>query len=70
MLPRDSEDDKNAIIELRAGAGGGEAGLFTLELLRMYQKFAISQGWKFEILSCLENELGGCREAIVSMKVH
>ncbi|HEY9163055.1 MAG TPA: PCRF domain-containing protein, partial [Magnetovibrio sp.] len=56
LLPRDEADDRNAILEVRAGTGGDEAGLFAAELMRMYQRFADIQGWKFELLEA--NETG------------
>ena len=48
LLPKDAADEKNAIIEVRAGTGGEEAALFAAELFRMYQRYAVTQGWKFE----------------------
>jgi peptide chain release factor 1 len=63
LIPQQSEDFKNAIIEIRSGTGGGEAGLFAQELFMMYQKYALSQRWVFEILSLKDTEVGGVREA-------
>ena len=63
LLPKDAADEKNAILEVRAGTGGEEAALFAGELFRMYQKFAILKGWKFEILSLSESDMGGYKEA-------
>lgn len=63
LVPKDIDDEKNAIIEIRAGTGGDEAGLFAAELYRMYQKYSELHGWKFEGLSIHENELGSLREA-------
>lgn len=63
LLPKDSADEKNAIVEIRAGAGGDEASLFAAEMFRMYQKYADIRGWKFEILSISDNGLGGYKEA-------
>lgn len=64
LLPRDPEDDKPAIIEIRAGAGGDEASLFAGELYRMYLKYAESHGLKTELISQNENEAGGMKEVI------
>lgn len=63
LLPRDEADEKNAIIEVRAGTGGDEAALFAGDLLRMYQRYAEDHGWKFEILDSNETEIGGIKEA-------
>ena len=63
LLPKDSADDKNAILEVRAGTGGDEASLFAAELFRMYQRYAEGRGWKFEIMGISDNELGGYKEA-------
>ncbi len=63
LLPKDAADEKNAILEVRAGAGGEEAALFAAMLFRMYQKYAESKGWKFEILSISDTGLGGYKEA-------
>ena len=62
LLPRDPNDDKNVIVEIRAGAGGEEAALFAGSLYRMYSMYAESVGWKTELLSAGEMELGGYRE--------
>ena len=64
LIPRDPEDDKPAIFEIRAGAGGDEASLFAAELCRMYQKFAEASGLKYEPVSENQNEAGGMKEAI------
>ncbi len=64
LIPRDPTDDKPAIIEIRAGAGGDEASLFAGELYRMYLKYAESHGLKFELISKNENEAGGMKEII------
>jgi peptide chain release factor 1 len=63
LIPKDETDERNAILELRAGAGGDEAALFAAELFRMYQRYSDLHGWKFEILSLSENDLGGYKEA-------
>ncbi|OQR99908.1 peptide chain release factor 1 [Thraustotheca clavata] len=67
MLPKDEADDKSAIVEIRAGTGGDEASLFAADILRMYQKYAVLCGWRFEILSINETDLGGCKECAVSI---
>lgn len=63
LLPKDAADEKNAIMEVRAGTGGDEAALFAAELFRMYQRYAALQGWRFEVLSYSDTGLGGCKEA-------
>ncbi|MDR2416660.1 MAG: peptide chain release factor 1 [Holosporales bacterium] len=68
LLPKDAFDEKNAIIEIRAGAGGDEAGLFAADLFRMYQRYAELQKWRIEVLYIHENELGGVKEASASIK--
>lgn len=62
LLPRDETEDRDAIIEIRAGTGGDEAALFAADLLGMYQRYAESRGWKFEILDASPNDIGGFRE--------
>ena len=63
LLPRDAADDKNVILEVRAGTGGDEAALFAGDLLRMYQRYADIRGWKFQLLEESPGEAGGYREA-------
>lgn len=63
LLPKDADDERNVIIEVRAGTGGDEAGLFAAELLRMYQRYAANQGWRFELLNASESGLGAIKEA-------
>jgi peptide chain release factor 1 len=63
LLPKDAADEKNAILEVRAGTGGDEAALFAADLFRMYQRYAASQGWKFEVMSLSESALGGYKDA-------
>jgi peptide chain release factor 1 len=63
LLPKDAADSKNAILEVRAGTGGEEAGLFAADLFRMYQRYAENQRWKFEIMSLSETGVGGYKEA-------
>lgn len=67
LIPRNPEDDKPAIIEIRAGAGGDEASLFAGELYRMYMKYAEAHGLKFELMSENENEAGGMKEVIFKL---
>ena len=68
LLPRDPNDEKNVLLEVRAGTGGDEAALFAGELFRMYTRFAEREGWKLEVLSFSETGIGGIREAIVSVQ--
>jgi peptide chain release factor 1 len=63
LLPKDADDQRNAILEVRAGTGGEEAALFAAELFRMYQKYAAQRGWRFEMLDLSETGLGGFKEA-------
>jgi len=63
LLPKDADDQRNAILEVRAGTGGEEAALFAAELFRMYQRYAASRGWRFEMLDLSETGLGGFKEA-------
>jgi peptide chain release factor 1 len=67
LLPRDPNDDKNVIIEIRAGAGGEEAALFAAQLLRMYLHYADRHRWKAEMMNLNETGIGGVKEAIVSI---
>jgi len=67
LLPKDPNDDKGVILEIRAGAGGDEAALFAAELFRMYGRYAESRGWKVEPLSLSETGPGGLKEAIASI---
>ncbi|MCM1166840.1 MAG: peptide chain release factor 1 [Lachnospiraceae bacterium] len=62
LLPRDPDDDKSVIVEIRAGAGGEEAALFAGSMFRMYSMFAARQGWKIDVMSSNPTELGGYRE--------
>jgi len=68
LLPKDPLDDKNTIIEIRAGTGGEEASLFVGDLVRMYTRYAERKGWKWEFLSTSPTELGGYREATLLIK--
>lgn len=67
LLPKDAADDGSAILEVRAGTGGDEAALFAADLFRMYTRYAESHGWKVEVISLAENELGGLKEAVASI---
>ena len=64
LLPKDPNDDKNIFLEIRAGTGGDESALFAGDLFRMYSRYAERQGWKVEVISANESELGGYREII------
>lgn len=68
LLPKDEADDKSAILEVRAGTGGSEAALFAGDLFRMYQRYAESQGWKVEVLSESQGEVGGYKEIVAAIK--
>jgi len=63
LLPKDEADEKNAILEVRAGTGGEEAGLFAALLLRMYERYAALRGWRFEVMDASDTGIGGVREA-------
>jgi len=64
MLPKDPNDDKNVIVEIRAGTGGDEAGLFAADLFRMYTRYAENRNWKMEMMSASESGIGGYKEVI------
>ena len=68
LLPRDPNDDKNIILEIRSGTGGNEAALFANDLFRMYTRYSENQKWKNEILSINDNEGGGIKEVVVSVQ--
>ncbi len=68
LLPKDPRDDKNVIVEIRAGAGGDEAGLFAADLFRMYTRYAEQQGWKTEIISENRTGIGGFKEVIFGVQ--
>jgi len=67
LLPKDDDDERNAILEIRAGTGGEEAALFAASLFRMYQRYAALRGWRFELLDLSETGLGGFKEAVASI---
>ena len=68
LLPKDPDDRRNAIVEIRAGAGGDEAGLFGAELLRMYAHYAAQRGWKTEMIQGGDTEIGGIKEAVMMVQ--
>lgn len=68
LLPKDPNDEKNVILEVRAGTGGEEAALFGMDLLRMYLRYAERRGWKTEVIDANETEIGGIKEAEVLIK--
>ena len=68
LLPKDPNDDKDVILEVRAAAGGEEAALFAGELLRMYMRYAEKRGWKYDFVSSNETGIGGYKEAV--MEIH
>ncbi|MGR5070394.1 MULTISPECIES: peptide chain release factor 1 [Vibrio] len=67
LLPKDPNDERNCFLEIRAGAGGDEAGIFAGNLFRMYSKFAEKKGWRIEVMSCNESEQGGYKEMIAKV---
>ncbi len=68
LLPKDPNDDKDVIVEIRAGTGGEEAALFASELLRMYTRFAERMHWQSELMSIVETGIGGIKEAVIAIK--
>jgi len=68
LLPKDPRDERNVIMEIRAGAGGDEAGLFAADLFRMYSRYAENQGWKTEMLSAHETGIGGFKEVVFEVR--
>jgi len=68
LIPKDPLDDRNLILEIRAGTGGEEAGIFAADLLRMYTRYAEEKGWKVEIMTATESEIGGLREVVAEVK--
>ena len=67
LLPKDAADQKNAILEIRAGTGGDEAALFAGDLFRMYERYAANQGWRMEVVSASDGDAGGFKEIIASV---
>jgi peptide chain release factor 1 len=68
LIPKDPNDEKNVILEIRAGTGGDEAALFAAELFRMYSRYAERQGWKIDVMSTSESGTGGLKEVIASIE--
>jgi len=68
LLPKDPNDERSVILEVRAGAGGDEAGLFAAELLRMYLRYAERKGWKFTLMDTSDNAAGGIKDASVTIE--
>ncbi|MGB0929273.1 MAG: peptide chain release factor 1 [Chitinophagales bacterium] len=64
LIPKDPEDSKNAMLEIRAGTGGDEASIFAGDLFRMYQRYSDNKGWKLELVSLSENQIGGYKEIV------
>jgi peptide chain release factor 1 len=67
LNPKDKADEKNVILEIRAGTGGDEAALFASDLFKMYKKYSESKNWKFDVLNISTNDIGGVRESIVNI---
>jgi len=67
LLPRDTADDKPAMLEIRAGTGGDEAALFAGDLFRMYERYAAARGWRVELISASQGEIGGFREVVAAV---
>lgn len=67
LLPKDQADERNVILEVRAGTGGDEAAIFAGDLFRMYQRYAVSKGWKVEVISSSDGEHGGYKEIIANI---
>ena len=70
LLPKDPNDDKNVVLEIRAGTGGDEATLFAAEIFRMYSRYAETQRWKVEVTSSSESSVGGLKEVIALVSGH
>src|ERR1700687_2305765 len=68
LLPKDAMDERNVVLEIRAGTGGDAAALFAGDLFRMYERFAAKQGWKVEIISASEGPMGGYKEIIAEIR--
>jgi peptide chain release factor 1 len=68
LIPKDPNDEKNVVLEIRAGTGGDEAALFAAELFRMYSKFAERQGWRLEVMSTSDTGVGGLKEVIATIE--
>jgi peptide chain release factor 1 len=70
LIPKDPNDDKNVIVEIRAGTGGDEAGIFAGDLFRMYSRYAESQGWKVEVMESSPASMGGVKEIVAAIQGH
>ena len=70
LIPPDPRDSRNIILEVRAGTGGDEAAIFAGDCVRMYKQFADKKGWKYELLSCAESEMGGFKEYVMVLSGH
>src|ERR1700720_1883078 len=68
LVPKDAMDERNVILEIRAGTGGDEAALFAGDLFRMYERFAATQGWKTELISASDGPMGGYKEGIAEIQ--
>src|SRR5258705_1288211 len=68
LLPKDAMDERNVILEIRAGTGGDEASLFAGDLFRMYERYAAKQGWKVDVISASEGTMGGYKEIIAEIR--
>jgi peptide chain release factor 1 len=68
LVPKDAMDDRNVILEIRAGTGGDEAALFAGDLFRMYERYAANQGWKVEVISSSEGPMGGFKEIVAEIR--
>src|SRR3989440_192767 len=68
LVPKDAVDERNVILEIRAGTGGDEAALFAGDLFRMYERYAATQGWKVEVISASEGSMGGYKEIIAEIR--
>ena len=68
LVPKDPNDEKNVVLEIRAGTGGDEAALFAAELFRMYSKYAERQGWKIDVMSSSDTGVGGLKEVIATIE--
>ncbi len=70
LIPPDPRDSRNIILEIRAGTGGDEAAIFVGDCVRMYKQYADGKGWKYELLSCAESEMGGFKEYVMVLSGH
>src|SRR6185436_18366535 len=70
LIPKDPNDERNIVLEIRAGEGGDEAALFAAELFRMYSRYAERQGWRIDVMSSNDTGIGGLKEVIISIEGH